>query len=86
MCRAAESGINEDIVLTEVDLDNILRAKAAMFSGYTCLLDKIGLKVDDLDEDHGSSVRSSSILSMPSLLGCCLTSPETSSDSSATRL
>ena len=49
VCRASESGINEDIVLTEVDLDNILRAKAAMFSGYTCLLDKIGLKVEDLD-------------------------------------
>ncbi len=49
VCRAAESGINEDIVLTEVDLDNILRAKAAMFSGYTCLLDKVGLKLEDLD-------------------------------------
>jgi uncharacterized 2Fe-2S/4Fe-4S cluster protein (DUF4445 family) len=49
VCRASESGINQDIVLTEVDLDNILRAKAAMFSGYTCLLDKIGLKVEDLD-------------------------------------
>jgi uncharacterized 2Fe-2S/4Fe-4S cluster protein (DUF4445 family) len=46
---AAETGINEDIVLTEADLDNILRAKAAMFSGYTCLLDKIGLGVDALD-------------------------------------
>jgi uncharacterized 2Fe-2S/4Fe-4S cluster protein (DUF4445 family) len=49
VCRAAESGLDEDIVLTEVDLDNILRAKAAMFSGYTCLLDKIGLSVDSLD-------------------------------------
>jgi uncharacterized 2Fe-2S/4Fe-4S cluster protein (DUF4445 family) len=49
VCRASESGINQDIVLTEVDFDNILRAKAAMFSGYTCLLDKIGLKVEDLD-------------------------------------
>ena len=46
---AAESGINEDIVLTEVDLDNIARAKAAMFSGYACLLDKVGLGVDTLD-------------------------------------
>jgi uncharacterized 2Fe-2S/4Fe-4S cluster protein (DUF4445 family) len=36
-------------VLTEVDLDNIIRAKAAMFSGSTCLLNKIGLSVDDLD-------------------------------------
>lgn len=46
---AGETGINEDIVLSEADLDNILRAKAAMFSGYTCLLDKIGLGVDALD-------------------------------------
>ncbi len=46
---AAENGIKEDMVLTEVDLDNILRAKAAMFSGYTCLLDKIGLNVHSLD-------------------------------------
>ena len=49
ICRAAESGLDEDIVLTEVDLDNILRAKAAMFSGYACLLDKLGFSVDSLD-------------------------------------
>lgn len=49
ICRAAESGINEDIILSEVDLDNILRAKAAMFSGYACLLEKIGLSVEELD-------------------------------------
>jgi uncharacterized 2Fe-2S/4Fe-4S cluster protein (DUF4445 family) len=49
ICRAAESGLDTDIVLTEVDLDNIVRAKAAMFSGYTCLLSKIGLTVDVLD-------------------------------------
>jgi uncharacterized 2Fe-2S/4Fe-4S cluster protein (DUF4445 family) len=49
ICWAAESGLDEDIVLTEVDLDNILRAKAAMFSGYTCLLDKLGFSVDNLD-------------------------------------
>jgi len=44
-----ENGLGEDIVLSEVDLDNIIRAKAAMFSGYTCLLTKIGLTVDTLD-------------------------------------
>ncbi|MBI4962005.1 MAG: DUF4445 domain-containing protein [Desulfomonile tiedjei] len=49
ICRAPETGIKEDIVLTEVDLDNILRAKGAMFAGATCLLDKIGLSVDALD-------------------------------------
>jgi uncharacterized 2Fe-2S/4Fe-4S cluster protein (DUF4445 family) len=41
--------LDEDIVLTEVDLDNILRAKAAMFAGYACLLDKLGFSVDSLD-------------------------------------
>jgi uncharacterized 2Fe-2S/4Fe-4S cluster protein (DUF4445 family) len=49
ICWAAESGLEQDIVLTEVDLDNILRAKGAMFSGYTCILDKIGLSVDALE-------------------------------------
>ncbi len=49
ICWAQQSGIGEDIVLTEVDLDNVLRAKGAMFSGYACLLDKIGLSVDALD-------------------------------------
>lgn len=49
ICRAAESGLKEDITLSEVDLDNIIRAKGAMFSGYTCLLEKIGLSVEELD-------------------------------------
>jgi uncharacterized 2Fe-2S/4Fe-4S cluster protein (DUF4445 family) len=49
ICRAPESGLDQDIVLTEVDLDNIVRAKGAMFAGYTCLLSKIGLNVDALD-------------------------------------
>ncbi|MDD3471754.1 MAG: ASKHA domain-containing protein [Syntrophaceae bacterium] len=50
ICWAKESGLGEDITLSEVDLDNILRAKGAMFSGYLCLLEKIGLSVDDLDK------------------------------------
>ncbi len=50
ICWGKESGIGEDITLSEVDLDNILRAKGAMFSGYLCLLEKIGLSVDDLDK------------------------------------
>ncbi len=49
ICNAEESGVEGSIVLTEVDLDNITRAKGAMFAGYTCLLDKIGMSVDVLD-------------------------------------
>ena len=50
ICWAKESGLGEDLTLSEVDLDNILRAKGAMFSGYLCLLEKIGLSVHDLDK------------------------------------
>jgi uncharacterized 2Fe-2S/4Fe-4S cluster protein (DUF4445 family) len=50
ICKAAESGIDTDIVLSEVDLDNITRAKGAMFAGYTCLLDKVGLDVSSIDQ------------------------------------
>ncbi|MEW6348528.1 MAG: ASKHA domain-containing protein [Thermodesulfobacteriota bacterium] len=49
ICKNDDSGVEGSIVLTEVDLDNITRAKGAMFAGYTCLLDKIGLTVDALD-------------------------------------
>ncbi len=49
IARAAETGLGKDIVLSEVDLDNIIRAKGAMFSGYACLLNKIGLTVEALD-------------------------------------
>ncbi len=49
ICDAADSGMGEAIILSEVDLDNITRAKGAMFAGYTCLLDKIGTTVDALD-------------------------------------
>ncbi len=49
ICWRQDSGIDKDITLTEVDMDNIARAKGAMYSGYTCLLDKIGLSPNDLD-------------------------------------
>jgi uncharacterized 2Fe-2S/4Fe-4S cluster protein (DUF4445 family) len=49
ICWKEDAGIDEDITLTEVDMDNISRAKGAMYSGYTCLLDKVGLSPNDLD-------------------------------------
>jgi uncharacterized 2Fe-2S/4Fe-4S cluster protein (DUF4445 family) len=39
----------EDIVITEADIDNLIRAKAAMFAGYQCLLNKVGLTFQDLE-------------------------------------
>ena len=49
ICAAKDSAVNQDIVLSEVDLDNIIRAKGAMFAGYSCLLEKVGLTVEALD-------------------------------------
>ena len=34
VCWADESEIDEDIILTEVDIDNLMRAKAAIFAGF----------------------------------------------------
>lgn len=49
ICSAPNSAVNQDIVLSEVDIDNIIRAKGAMFAGYACLLEKVGLTVESLD-------------------------------------
>jgi uncharacterized 2Fe-2S/4Fe-4S cluster protein (DUF4445 family) len=46
---AAESYIGRDIVLTEVDLDNLIRAKAAIYAGCKTLLDSVGLRFDNLE-------------------------------------
>lgn len=44
-----DAALDEDIVITEADIDNLMRAKAAMFAGYQCLLEKVGLTFQDLD-------------------------------------
>lgn len=47
---AEESGTKKDIVITEVDLDNLIRAKAAVFAGITMLMESVGVKVEDIEE------------------------------------
>ena len=49
VCFAGETGIGEDIVITEVDLDNLIRTKAAVYAGCKVLMDNAGLKFADLD-------------------------------------
>ncbi len=44
-----ETGAQQDVVITEADIDNLIRAKAAMFAGYQCLLEKVGLSFQDLE-------------------------------------
>ena len=45
-----DTGGEEDIVITEADIDNLIRAKAAMFAGYQCLLSKLDLSFKDLEQ------------------------------------
>jgi uncharacterized 2Fe-2S/4Fe-4S cluster protein (DUF4445 family) len=40
---------DRDIVLTESDIDNLIRAKGAIYSGCTTLLEEVGLSIYDID-------------------------------------
>ena len=46
---ASESGTGKDIELTEGDLDNFIRAKAAIFSAIRTMLSSLAMTVDDID-------------------------------------
>ena len=46
---AEESATGEDIVFTEADIDNLIRAKGAMFAGYQTLLESVGLSVEAVE-------------------------------------
>jgi len=41
--------MGDDLVITEVDLDNLIRAKGAMYAGYLTLLESVGMTFTDLD-------------------------------------
>lgn len=43
-----ESG--EDIVITRVDIDNLLRAKAAIYAGFTVLAENVGIPLETTDK------------------------------------
>lgn len=47
---APETQIDRDITLSENDIDNLIRAKGAIFSGYQTLLEEVGLTLDNLDK------------------------------------
>jgi len=47
---ADESGTNRDIVITDVDIDNLMRAKAAVFAGIKVLLEEVSMDIDQVEE------------------------------------
>jgi len=44
-----DSQIDRDIVLTEVDIENLIRAKGAIFSGCQTLLDEVGMDMEMIE-------------------------------------
>ncbi len=40
----------EDIIITHVDIDNLLRAKAAIYAGFTVLADSVGVPLESVEQ------------------------------------
>ena len=47
---ANETSTGKDITLTRVDIDNLLRAKAAIFAGFTVLAEQVGVVLEDAEQ------------------------------------
>ncbi len=43
-----ETQIDRDVVLTEIDIENLIRAKGAIYSGCMTLLTEVGMGIDDI--------------------------------------
>jgi len=50
LVEAEFSGTGDDIVITEADVDNLVRAKAAIFAGIMTLLESVALDWADLEQ------------------------------------
>ncbi|MFC1928177.1 ASKHA domain-containing protein [Chloroflexota bacterium] len=47
---ASETQIGKDIVITETDIDNLMRAKAAMYAGFQTLISSVGMTSRDIEQ------------------------------------
>jgi uncharacterized 2Fe-2S/4Fe-4S cluster protein (DUF4445 family) len=47
---ANETAIDRDIVITQADINNLVRSKAAVYAGASVLLHSMGLKFSDLEQ------------------------------------
>jgi len=50
VCWADESDAGQDIILSEVDIDNLMRAKAAIFAGFSVLADSVGVPLESVEQ------------------------------------
>jgi uncharacterized 2Fe-2S/4Fe-4S cluster protein (DUF4445 family) len=46
----SETESGEDIILTRVDIDNLLRAKAAIYAGFSILAENVGIPFETVDK------------------------------------
>lgn len=49
LARADETGIGQEITITDVDIDNLMRAKAAIYAGVTVLVNSLGFDFKDIE-------------------------------------
>jgi uncharacterized 2Fe-2S/4Fe-4S cluster protein (DUF4445 family) len=49
VARAADTQIDRDLTLSEIDIENLIRAKGAMYAAYMTLLTQVGLTIDQID-------------------------------------
>ena len=49
LARGHETDTGLDIVITHTDVDNLLRAKAAIFAGFTVLAENVGISLEAVD-------------------------------------
>jgi len=49
LAKAEETQIDRDITLSEIDIENLIRAKGAIYSGCMTLLTEVGMSMEDLD-------------------------------------
>lgn len=47
---AKETGHGRDIVLTRVDIDNLIRAKAAIYAGFAVLAESVGIPLETVEQ------------------------------------
>ena len=50
VARADETATGEDVVITKVDIDNLMRAKAAIYAGFSILARSVGLTMADVEQ------------------------------------
>ncbi len=48
IASAAESGTGQPILVTEIDIENILRTKASIYAACALMLNQVGLRFEDL--------------------------------------